>query len=78
MVAGRCLIFCTAEESLNEVPSEEQVAAADYFFRRGYDPESEEVVGLDCVEEAIGGTNAVTADFKDPRCAYFLCLGFKA
>jgi len=54
-LAGRCIILCTAAESFNEVPSGEQVEAADYFFRRGYDPAGEEVVGLDTVEEAIGG-----------------------
>lgn len=37
------------------MPSGEQIEAADYFFRNGYDPISEEVVGLDSVEEAIGG-----------------------
>lgn len=55
-IAGRCIILCTAEENFNEMPSGEQIEAADYFFRRGYDPASEEIVGLDSVEEAIGGT----------------------
>lgn len=37
------------------MPSSEQIAAADHFFRRGYDLASKEVVGLDNLVEAIGG-----------------------
>lgn len=54
-IARQCSILCIAEDEFNEVPSNEQIAAADYFFRRGYDLASEEVVGLDNLVEAIGG-----------------------
>jgi len=55
-IIGRCIVLCTAKEHFNEIPSSKQIEAADYFFCRGYDPTIEEIVGLDTVEEAIGGT----------------------
>lgn len=72
-IEGKCIILCTAEESFNEMPSPEQLEAADYFFSRAYDPAGEEVVGLDTVEEAIGGTNC----FLKISQAVFLISGFR-
>lgn len=55
-IASRCIIFCTAkdEDGFNEIPSDNQIESADYFFHKAYDPENKEVVELDSVVEAIG------------------------
>jgi len=77
-IAGRCIILCTAEESFNKVPSHDQVEAADHFFRRAYDPANEEVVGLDVVEDAIGGTNDLSPVSQAPSFHLnFRVLGFR-
>jgi hypothetical protein len=56
-LARRYVVFCTFDddEMFNPIPSSEQTKKADYFFHRGYDPASEEVVALDEVVDELGG-----------------------
>ena len=57
VIIDKCKILCTAEDDFNDMPSNEQLSACEFYFNRAFNCDSFEIVGLDGVVDAIGGVH---------------------